>query len=229
VPGRRITDDCRCSHRERTGILSILWTSVIGVCAMAASAAVAQTPDWSRPASQPASSATQPERTAAFPPSAQPAAASRTPIRRGDAAAASDERAPSGSLPGTLITLAAILAGLYVALRLLKRMSPGAGRAPEGDLVKILGTRRIDAQSQIHVVRIGNRVLAIGASPAGLTTLSTFADAADVAVFLDEQRAAPATAPPRRPLFNGSRPVGRSTAAHDRQAVATPAAGGRNG
>ena len=209
---------------------AVLWASVIGVCTATGSATVAQTPDWSRPAGQPGSGAAQQERTAAFPTTAQPAAASRTPIRRSDdEAAAEGARTRSGSLPGTLIMLGAILAGLYVALKLLKKMSPGAVRGAEGELVTILGTRRIDAQSQIHVVRIGNRVLAIGASPAGLTTLSTFADAADVAGFLDDQHAAPASAPARRPLFNGARPVSRATTAQDLQPHAAPAAGGRNG
>lgn len=230
MSGRRIADGCRCSHNGRTGFSRVLWASAVGVCALTANAAVAQTPDWNRTSSQPVMSPSRQERTAASATTAPPAAASRTPIRRSDGAAAADsERIPSPSLLGTLTTLGAILAGLYVALRLLKRMSPGATRASEGDLVTILATRRIDAQSQIHIVRIGNRVLAIGASPAGLTTLSTFSDAGDLAVFLDDQRAAPATASVQRPLFNGSRPVSRATVAPDLQPTATPAGGGRNG
>lgn len=133
--------------------------------------------------------------------------ASRTPIRRDNPGGAEAAEQPgSGSLWGSFVTLGLILGGLYVALRLLRRFSPASAASPRAGLIEVIATRRLDAQSAVHVVRIGPRVLAVGASPSGLTTLSTFEDPAEI----DRWPADGVRAPTIAPLFNGSRAVRRA-------------------
>ena len=149
----------------------------------------------------------------------------RTPIRRNNEQAANPGNEQSaGSLWGTLITLGLILGGLYLVLRVLKRLSPTASAAAQrSGLIDVVATRRIDTQSVVHLVRIGPRVLAIGASPAGLTTLGAFDDPAEIEQMLgtDKQPGAAGA------LFNGSRPMRSGSALapqprHETAAVPAP-------
>jgi flagellar biogenesis protein FliO len=148
----------------------------------------------------------------------------RTPIRRGNDPTSNpaDER-DTGSLWGTFITLGLILGGLYVVLRVLKRFSPTASAGLQrAGLIDVMATRRIDTQSAVHLVRIGPRILAVGASPAGLTTLGAFDDPAEIDQMLGAANRPTATAP----LFNGSRPLrssGSPASLPRQQTTAVPA------
>jgi flagellar biogenesis protein FliO len=130
----------------------------------------------------------------------------RTPIRRHDEPAANpsgDERG-AGSLWGTFITLGLILGGLYLVLRVFKRWSPSASAASQRpSLIEVIATRRLDAQSVVHLVRIGPRVLAVGASPTGLNTLGAFDDPVQIEQMLGTANQSLAAGA----LFDGLRPV----------------------
>jgi flagellar biogenesis protein FliO len=134
-----------------------------------------------------------------------PVSLPRTPIRRANEAAERHaDEAGAGSLWGTIITLALILGGLYLVLRLFKRLSPATSAASQrAGLIDVIATRRLDAQSVVHLVRIGPRVLAVGASPAGLSTLGTFDDPAEMDALLGTSERSDA----RGSLFPGSRPI----------------------
>lgn len=114
------------------------------------------------------------------PPPVRPEAG--TPIRRGDAERhAAPSRRGTPSPWATLLTLTVVLAGLYGVLHVLRRIKSG-GSGSECDPIQVIGSRRLDAQATVHLVRIGGRVLAIGSSTAGLSTLDVVSDPDEIAL-----------------------------------------------
>ena len=103
-----------------------------------------------------------------------------TPIRRGtDPQAAPGERTRQSSLTSTLALLGLVLGGAYVALNMLRRrQNVGAAQTQAIDL---LASCRLDGQSTLHLVHIGRRVLAVGSSAGGASTLAVIDDPEEVA------------------------------------------------
>lgn len=105
----------------------------------------------------------------------------RTPIRRGEVVdEASPSRSERSSIWSTVAILAIVVGGIAAGARFFRHRSlPGiAGRRRE--IVELITSRRLDGQSSVHVVRIGARILAVGAGPAGMATLTTFDDPREV-------------------------------------------------
>lgn len=97
----------------------------------------------------------------------------RTPIRRAPHdVGVSTAPLPAGvhwtSIGGLLLILAMIVALGRLAQRLARRSPP---QGFDG-VVEVLGRRALDRDATLHIVRIGQRVLVIGASSAGLRTLT---------------------------------------------------------
>lgn len=74
------------------------------------------------------------------------------------------------ALAQTLLTLVAVCALAWWALRWGARRGLGGGR------VEVLDRTPLDARSTLFVVRIGKRVLVLGAGPQSVTTLAELRD-----------------------------------------------------
>ncbi|MGE4002386.1 MAG: hypothetical protein AB7I48_19430, partial [Planctomycetaceae bacterium] len=76
----------------------------------------------------------------------------------------------------TFGTLTALLAAAWVGRGTVRKRHRPAGSNRYDSLVEVMDIARIDKQLTVHVLRIGSRVLAVGLSPSGLTTLTVFDD-----------------------------------------------------
>lgn len=140
--------------------------------------------------------------------------AERTPIRRQTADSAPEGGAARGRIGSpwtTLITLAAVLIGAALAARLLRRVVTGQSSGTSDSALDVLASRRLDAQSSIHLVRIGRRVVAVGSSPAGVHPLTEIDDPEEVALLLADD-AAPSSRGGQgsKTVFVGARPIRRT-------------------
>lgn len=111
----------------------------------------------------------------------------KTPIRRQTVAGAGDDRTATdrvGSPWKTLGTLAALLVGAALAARVLRGVATGRGDGLPTTALDVLGSRKLDHQSSLHLVRIGRRVIAVGTSPAGINALTEIGDPQEVASLL---------------------------------------------
>lgn len=137
----------------------------------------------------------------------------RTPIRRGvDHDAPHAARGTAGSLISSFANLGLILAGLYLVLAWLRRRQ-SARAATSTAAIDVLASRRLDPQGTLHLVRIGQRVLAVGSSPAGLQTLAAFDDPQEIATLIAASDCSTAGISPLRvPFRNDAAGAGRDAA-----------------
>jgi flagellar biogenesis protein FliO len=140
-------------------------------------------------------------------------AAGKTPIRRDPATGDAESRARTGfrSPWTTLGTLAVMLIGVVVATRVLRRWTRDTGEGATSHRFDVLAGRRLNAQSSVHLVRIGRRILAVASSPAGVQPLTVIDDPLEVEELLSGG-AAPrsrVTGEPVQRLFRGTRAIGR--------------------
>jgi flagellar biogenesis protein FliO len=150
----------------------------------------------------------------------------KTPIRRsGDEQPGNVPRevTTGRSLWTTVGGLALIVVVVLGLGPLGKKLARGRGEVLPEDVVQVLGNRRLDATSTLHVVRIGQRVLAIGASAAGLRTLAEIDDPSEVQQLMVRTAGGRSrAAEPFRSHF-ASEPGSREAPAADPQSLPTPA------
>jgi len=85
---------------------------------------------------------------------------------------------------GRLLLAMAIVVGLIVALGwLVKRLGGGKGLGGAGAL-KLVARANLSPKHQMFLVRMGSRLVLIGAGPQGLATLSEITDAEEAAQLL---------------------------------------------
>lgn len=146
----------------------------------------------------------------------------KTPIRRsGDEHPGNVPRevTKGRSLWTTVGGLALIVVVILGLGPFAKKLARGRGGDLPEDVVQVLGHRRLDAASTLHVVRIGQRVLAIGASAAGLRTLAEIDDPSEVQQFVVRTAGGRSrTAEPFRSYF-ASEPGSREAPAADPQSL----------
>lgn len=117
------------------------------------------------------------------------AASTKTPIRRtadvgasssaeaGKPQAADMLKAGAWKSGVTVIVLAAI--GIATVVLLKKRHPQLAGNLPR-EVCDVLGRRRIDPRTSICLVRLGNRLLVLGSTPDGVTSLAEIDDPVEI-------------------------------------------------
>lgn len=90
-------------------------------------------------------------------------------------------RGDSGTTRWTIgIVLTAIVIAVLLVGRHMKKHSPfGAGGLPSSAL-EVLGQRPLNQRQSIHMVRCGSRILLVGSSLDGLTTLGEITDPTEV-------------------------------------------------
>ena len=91
----------------------------------------------------------------------------------------SDSPRTLGAIVSVTGSLAVVL-GLFFSLTwLMRRGLPSSGRLPE-DVVCLLGRTPLAGRQQMHVLRFGNKLLLVCASPSGFETLAEINDAEEV-------------------------------------------------
>jgi len=80
----------------------------------------------------------------------------------------------------TLAGLAAVLALVFVLARIVKKKVPAVQKTLPSDVVQVLGRKALDYRHTIHLVRFGSRMLMLGVSQEGMTTLSEITDPVEI-------------------------------------------------
>ena len=76
--------------------------------------------------------------------------------------------------------LAFVLCLILIVAAWAKRHLPQANSALPSEAVQILGQRAVGQRQMIQLIRCGSRILVLGATPNGLTTLSEITDPVEV-------------------------------------------------
>ncbi len=110
----------------------------------------------------------------------------RTPIpltRDPQSDSSKDGRSKSNQLAfSTLLTALSVVVLLLLGLaKLFSKRNPFAAPGIPREAIDVLGRRTVDPRSSIYVVRVGTKVLLLGSSTNGLTTLSEVTDPIEVA------------------------------------------------
>jgi hypothetical protein len=118
-----------------------------------------------------------------------------------------------------------VLIGVVVATRLLRRWARVTGEGASSHRFDVLAGRRLDAQSSVHLVRIGRRIVAVASSPAGVQPLTVIDDPLEIEELLSGRAAARTgvagdTVPA---LFSGTRVIRRG---YDHAPSGQPASSG---
>jgi len=92
---------------------------------------------------------------------------------------ASAARASSGWW-GTLGALTAVLALVFLSAKVVRKSLPAAARSLPPEVIQVLGRKALDYRNTIHLVRLGSKLLVLGSSQEGLSTLSEITDAVEV-------------------------------------------------
>lgn len=100
-----------------------------------------------------------------------------------------DERVSTGSLGdgwllSTLAALGVVLAIVFAIRWLLKRGGVVGPSMSQGSVVEVLSRTTVAPRSHVVLLRVGQRVLVVSDSPAGMRTLASVAEAEEVAVLM---------------------------------------------
>jgi len=89
-------------------------------------------------------------------------------------------KSPSASWVTTLGGLIAVLALIYLTAKVLRKSMPAAQRTLPAEVIQVLGRKPLDYRHSIHLIRCGSRLLVVGASQEGLTTLCEMTDPVEI-------------------------------------------------
>jgi flagellar biogenesis protein FliO len=87
---------------------------------------------------------------------------------------------PAGSWLGSLLSLAAVVAMIVLGAKLWKKHGPPARTALPTEALDVLGRRALDPRQSIYLVRLGSRILVLGSTAGGLSTLAEISDPVEV-------------------------------------------------
>lgn len=87
---------------------------------------------------------------------------------------------PLGSIWSTLGALALVVVLILLAGRLWKKHGHRLNGGLPGEAVQVLGRAPLGRQQTILLVRLGSRILVVGSSPEGLSTLAEITDPVEV-------------------------------------------------
>jgi flagellar biogenesis protein FliO len=89
------------------------------------------------------------------------------------------ERSSTGwTTAGGALTLIVVL--ILVSARVLRRTGLASANILPSDAIQVLGRKPLDFRHTMHLVRCGSRLLVLGSSPNGLTTLAQIDDPVEV-------------------------------------------------
>ena len=111
--------------------------------------------------------------------------------------AGSDEAADdrSGGIGSILVALGFVIVLMLGVAKVVQRRNPFAVMGVTREAIDVLGRRTVDPRNSIFIVRVGPKILLLGNSANGLTTLSEIDDPIEVAALSNQCRAASETPP----------------------------------
>ena len=80
----------------------------------------------------------------------------------------------------TLGGLTAVLALIFLTAKVLRKSMPAAQRTLPIEVIQVLGRKPLDYRHAIHLIRCGSRLLVVGSSQEGLTTLCEMTDPIEI-------------------------------------------------
>ncbi len=105
--------------------------------------------------------------------------APRSSLGLPDSDDAADSR--SGGVTSILIALGLVIVLILGVAKVVHRKNPFAVTGVPREAVDVLGRRTVDPRNSIYIVRVGPKILLLGNSATGLTTLSEIDDPIEVA------------------------------------------------
>ena len=90
------------------------------------------------------------------------------------------EKKGGGLILQTVLGLAFVLCLIWVIAAWAKKNLPNVGRTPPSEAVQLLGQRSLAQRQTIQLIRCGSRILILGSTAQGLTTLSEITDPVEV-------------------------------------------------
>ncbi len=89
-------------------------------------------------------------------------------------------KGPASSVTTALGALAIVLGLFFLFAWLVKRAAPKGSAVLPGEVVEVLGRAPLAARQNVHLVRIGNKLLLVSVSAAGAETLTEITDSVEV-------------------------------------------------
>lgn len=80
----------------------------------------------------------------------------------------------------TLGGLVTVLVLVFLTAKVLRKSVPAAQKTLPPEVVQVLGRKALDYRHTIHLVRFGSRMLMLGTSQEGMTTLSEITDPVEI-------------------------------------------------
>jgi flagellar biogenesis protein FliO len=81
----------------------------------------------------------------------------------------------------TVVSSLALVLGLFLIFAwFMRRSVPGGSAVLPGEVVEVLGRAALAGRTQVHLVRLGNKLLLLSMSTAGVETLTEITDADEV-------------------------------------------------
>ncbi len=105
------------------------------------------------------------------------------------------ESSHSGGFGSILIALGFVIVLMLGVAKVIQRRNPFAVTGVPREAIDVLGRRTVDPRNSIYIVRVGPKILLLGNSANGLTTLSEIDDPIEVAALANQCRAVSETPP----------------------------------
>lgn len=80
----------------------------------------------------------------------------------------------------TMFSLAVITGLIVLCVWVMKKIQPHKAQSLSTDIMEVLGQRPLDTRQQIYLIRCGSRILVVGVSPGGMSTLAEINDPAEI-------------------------------------------------
>ncbi|NQV25480.1 MAG: flagellar biosynthetic protein FliO [Rhodopirellula sp.] len=111
----------------------------------------------------------------------------KTPLRRNSSSSSRDDAAPddkptgSSSAGSVLAVLVVVLLFVLGLAKVFLKRSPYSISGLPIDAVDVLGRRAVDPRNSVYMVKVGSRLILLGSSPNGLSSLAEITDPIEVA------------------------------------------------
>jgi flagellar biogenesis protein FliO len=87
---------------------------------------------------------------------------------------------PTGSIVTVVSSLAVVLGLFFVFVWITRRNQPRASTALSSEVVQVLGRAPLNGRQQMHLIRIGRKLLLVSVTPTGAETLTEIDDPQEV-------------------------------------------------
>jgi flagellar biogenesis protein FliO len=125
----------------------------------------------------------------------------QTPLKRKSGSSSNDEsgadnnRTGSSSAGMVLSTLVVLLLFVLGLAKVFLKRSPYSISGLPVEAVDVLGRRAVDPRNSVYMIKVGSRLILLGSSPAGLSSLAEITDPIEVASLSNVCAAAKQTGP----------------------------------